>query len=95
MKKQTKIVEAPSLSEVLDTLYGPRMTMKRWNKFVDALDPFIDASDITCHGALAFFWVLTRKFRQTEDCRKKIAEMCKDPHFKEIADVLDLAESSQ
>lgn len=95
MKKLTEIVEDPSLSQVLDTLHGSRMTMKRWNKFVDALDPFLDGSAITGHEAIAFFWLLTREFRQTTECKTKIAEICKDHHFKEIAEVLDLCEQSQ
>lgn len=94
-KHNMKDTTEASLSEVLDKLHGPPITTKRWIKFVEELDPFVLSSDITCHGALAFFWLLTSDYRKTHECKARVAELCKGVILKDVANVLDLRESSQ
>jgi hypothetical protein len=79
-----------SINEILDKLCAAPITSERWNQYVDELDPFVYASDITCHGVLAFFWLLTRDYRQSKECKGKVKELCTEGHFKGFDEVLGL-----
>ncbi len=86
MKNETK---DPELHEVLDTLFDLPDTLASWNRFVKNIDPWFDCSEITGHGILAFFWLVTRDYRNTDEFKTKVRKVCATRTNSSVTDAAD------